>query len=59
MICVSIHYSVRHSSSEQYLSELSPSIKNNILWIQQETKEKYGKKIFCIELKTTQIVLLS
>ena len=44
MICVSIHYSVRHSSSEQYLSELSPSIKNNILWIQQETKENMVKK---------------
>jgi len=44
MICVSIHYSVRNSSSEQYLTELIPEVKNNILWIQQESKESMIKK---------------
>jgi hypothetical protein len=39
MICVSIHYSARHSSSEAYLSELIPEVKHNILWIQEESKE--------------------
>jgi len=44
MICVSIHYSVRHSSSEEYLTELIPAVKDNILWIQQETKESMIQK---------------
>jgi len=44
MICVSIHYSVRHRSSELYLAELIPEVKNQILWIQQETKEHMIQK---------------
>jgi len=39
MICVSIHYSCRYSSSEIYLNHLPSELKNDVLWIQENTKE--------------------
>jgi len=39
MICVSIHYSCRYTSSEVYLNHLPSEFKHDILWIQNNTKE--------------------
>lgn len=44
MICVSIHYSYRYHSSEEYLNRLSTEWKDDILWLQKETKESMISK---------------
>ena len=44
MICISIHYSSRYVSSEEYLTKLPPDITNDILWIQHESKESMVQK---------------
>lgn len=39
IICVSIHYSVRHISSELYLNEMHYDLQRQVLWLQEESKE--------------------
>jgi len=40
MICVCIHYSCRYCSGEDFLNEMMPELKQDILWINIETKEQ-------------------